>query len=74
MTAGQLVYRGVPYSTHHHHPLTSLEPVEHVYRGVHYRIPLKHEPRLVDESLDLHYRGHIYHHRQQQAKLDLQAG
>jgi hypothetical protein len=28
-------------------------------------MPLMHEPRLVDESLDLHYRGHIYHHRQQ---------
>jgi len=72
MTAGQLVYRGVPYSTHQ--PLPSLEPVEHVYRGVHYRMPLKHEPWLVDESLELHYRGHIYHHRQQQTQLHLEAG
>ena len=74
MTTSQLVYRGVPYGTHQHQPLPSVEPVEHVYRGVHYRMPLKHEPLPVDESLELHYRGHVYHHRQQQAQLDLQAG
>jgi hypothetical protein len=37
-------------------------------------MPLKHEPWLVDESLELHYRGHIYHHRQQQTQLHLEAG
>jgi hypothetical protein len=74
MTTDQLVYRGVPYGSHQHQPLASVEAVEHVYRGVHYSEPLRHEPLPVDESLELHYRGHVYHHRQQQAQLDLQAG
>ncbi|MCT0217942.1 DUF4278 domain-containing protein [Synechococcus sp. CS-1329] len=72
MTTDQLVYRGVPYGSQQHQPVPSVEPVEHVYRGVRYRLPLKHEPHPVDESVDLHYRGHIYHHRQQQAQLELQ--
>lgn len=73
MTTGQLVYRGVSYGTQHQ-PLPSAEPVEHVYRGVHYRMPLKDEPLPVDESLELHYRGNVYHQRQQQARVDLQVG
>jgi hypothetical protein len=74
MTTDHLVYRGVPYGSHQHQPLASVEAVEHVYRGVHYSEPLQHQPHLVDESLELHYRGHVYHHRQQQAQRDLQAG
>lgn len=70
MTKTNLVYRGVHYdATRHEQPATL--PVEHIYRGVHYREPLRHEPAAVDETVDLHYRGHVYHHRRAEAARDL---
>jgi hypothetical protein len=70
MSKTNLVYRGVHYdATHHETPAP--QPVEHVYRGVHYREPLRHEPAPIDETVDLHYRGHVYHHRQAEATREL---
>lgn len=57
----RLQYRGVSYDTADHVQPTS-RPVDHVYRGRHYDAPLRHDPAPVDPSLDLHYRGHLYHH------------
>ena len=57
----KLQYRGVPYDADQHEQ-PSAQPVEHVYRGQHYAAPLKHDPAAVDPSLELHYRGHAYHH------------
>jgi hypothetical protein len=66
MTRTTLVYRGVPYAVTDH-PTPSATPVEHVYRGVHYSESLRHVPGPVDESVELHYRGAVYHHRRQEA-------
>ena len=66
MTAAKLRYRGVAYdASRHEHP--SDQPVDHVYRGQHYEAPLRHEPAQVDPELELHYRGHVYHHRAEDA-------
>ncbi|MBD2422470.1 DUF4278 domain-containing protein [Cyanobium sp. FACHB-13342] len=66
MGTTKLLYRGVAYdASQHEHP--SAEPVEHVYRGQHYAAALKHEPAPVDPGLELHYRGHVYHHRSAEA-------
>jgi hypothetical protein len=74
MSTETLVYRGVRYDVHRPHEAPSREPVEHVYRGVHYSEALRHEPMPVDETIELHYRGHVYHQRQHQARHDLAAG
>jgi hypothetical protein len=42
-----------------------------VYRGQHYSAPLKHEPAPVDPDLELHYRGHAYHHRAEEAAREV---
>ena len=61
MATSKLRYRGIPYdASQHEHP--SAEAVEHTYRGRHYVAPLRHEPAPVDPSLELHYRGAVYHH------------
>jgi hypothetical protein len=66
MATSKLRYRGIPYdASQHEHP--SSEAVEHTYRGRHYVAPLKHEPAPVDPSLELHYRGAVYHHSAEQA-------
>ena len=66
MTKSKLLYRGVAYDvSQHEHP--SDQPTEHIYRGHHYQAPLKHEPAPVDPNLELHYRGHVYHHRVDEA-------
>lgn len=69
----QLHYRGVSYDpASHDHP--SSAPVEHVYRGRHYQAPLNHEEAPVDSSIELHYRGHVYHHRAAQAADQVNQG
>jgi hypothetical protein len=73
MTKTQLVYRGVSYDGTQHAELPA-QPVEHVYRGVHYREALRHEPTQPDEALELHYRGHAYHHRRAEAARQVNAG
>lgn len=57
----RLLYRGVSYdnSRHEQRPVA---PVDHVYRGHHFHAPLRHEAAPVDPALELHYRGHEYHH------------
>lgn len=57
----RLLYRGVSYDNSRHQPLPST-PVEHIYRGHHFSAPLRHEAAPVDPALELHYRGHLYHH------------
>jgi hypothetical protein len=58
----RLQYRGISYdnSRHQQPPAT---PVEHIYRGHHYNSSLRHEAAPVDPALELHYRGHVYHHQ-----------
>ena len=58
----KLQYRGVGYDNAQHEQLSN-EPVDHAYRGQHYSAPLRHEAADVDTSTELHYRGHVYHHR-----------
>lgn len=71
MTDSTLVYRGVKYeSTPHAHP--RVEPVEHIYRGVHYADPLRHEPAPVNEFVELHYRGTVYHQRRVEARRQVE--
>ena len=61
----QLLYRGVSYdNSRHEQPSTA--PVDHAYRGHHYNAPLRHEAAHVDPDLELHYRGHVYHHPAEQ--------
>lgn len=67
MTHTQLRYRGIPYDARRQHEHPSSEAVEHTYRGRHFLAPLRHEPAPVDPSLELHYRGTVYHHRADQA-------
>ena len=69
----RLQYRGVSYDTTTHQQ-PSAEPVDHAYRGQHYDAPLRHEAAAVDPALELHYRGHVYHHRQQEAAAQVQQG
>jgi len=57
----RLLYRGVSYDNSRHQQRPDA-PVEHIYRGYHYNAPLRHQPAPVDPDLELHYRGHIYHH------------
>jgi hypothetical protein len=66
MTTTKLRYRGVPYDASQHEQ-PSTEPVEHIYRGQHFAAPLKHEVSPVDPAVELHYRGHAYHHRMEEA-------
>lgn len=66
MTATRLQYRGVPYDPRQHEQ-PSDEPVEHVYRGQHFAAPLRHAASPLDPSVELHYRGHVYHHRVEEA-------
>lgn len=73
MTRTQLVYRGVAYDGTKHAELPA-NPVEHVYRGVHYREALRHEAAQPDEAVELHYRGHTYHHRREEAARQVNAG
>lgn len=58
----RLHYRGVSYDPAQHQQPTE-NAVVHVYRGHRYSVPLRHEAAQVDPSLELHYRGHLYHHR-----------
>jgi len=61
MAHSDLCYRGLHYD-HSQDAPPSAEPIEHVYRGHHYASPLRHQPSLTDETLDLVYRGTHYHH------------
>ena len=53
------IYRGVAYTTSKTEQDNS-EPVEHVYRGKHYKSPLNHKAAS-HFSADLNYRGISYH-------------
>ena len=69
----KLQYRGVVYdNATHEHP--SSAPVEHVYRGQHFDAPLNHEAADVDVDVELHYRGHLYHHRAAEAAAAVRQG
>jgi len=58
----RLLYRGVSYDNSRHDQPTAT-PVEHIYRGHHFQAPLRHEAAPVNPHLELHYRGHAYHHQ-----------
>jgi hypothetical protein len=64
--ATKLRYRGVSYDpAQHEQPPT--QPVDHVYRGRHFDASLRHESAPANTEAELHYRGTVYHHRQDQA-------
>lgn len=59
----QLKYRGVDYDTNQRSDLSN-EPVEHVYRGIHFNQALRHEAdALSDQSVRVSYRGAVYETR-----------
>lgn len=58
----RLQYRGVSYDPANHEQATR-SAVVHVYRGQRFNAPLRHEAAPADLSLELHYRGHVYHQR-----------
>ncbi|MFM7086868.1 MAG: DUF4278 domain-containing protein [Cyanobium sp.] len=62
----RLQYRGVAYDNSRHEQPSSA-PVEHIYRGQHFEAPLCHEAAVPDTEVELHYRGHVYHHRAAEA-------
>lgn len=63
--ATQLRYRGLTYDKASHGKPSTL-PVEHTYRGRHYRAPLLHQAVTAGNKADLCYRGlHYVSHRAQ---------
>ncbi len=70
MTTTERTYRGVTYKPNEHER-ASRAYVEHIYRGKRYEAPLRHEAAQIDESTELHYRGSVYHHRQEEAAFKL---
>ncbi len=60
----QLKYRGVDYDTTHKHSDLSDQPVEHVYRGIHFSQAPRHEAAaLSDRPVRVSYRGAVYETR-----------
>ena len=70
MTTQQRTYRGVSYAPSQHEPVSDAQ-VEHTYRGLHYSASLRHEAVAPDATVELHYRGSTYHHRQQECREQL---
>ena len=66
MSVKQRTYRGVAYDANQHEQ-PSQTKVDHTYRGQHYEAPLRHESADADASVELHYRGNTYQHRQAEA-------
>ena len=63
MNVQQRIYRGVAYDANQHEQ-PSPAKVDHTYRGHHYEAPLRHASADFDTSVELHYRGSTYQHRQ----------
>ena len=74
MTPTSLIYRGVRHDGDHAAEATNPAPVEHIYRGITFQEPLQHEAGRVNEAVELHYRGNVYHQRQHAAARQVQAG
>lgn len=64
MSTQQCTYRGVSYAPTQDTQVSNT-PVEHTYRGLHYLASLRHQAAAPDTTVELHYRGSVYHHRQQ---------
>ncbi|MGC6483272.1 MAG: DUF4278 domain-containing protein [Synechococcus sp.] len=62
MTTQERTYRGVSYDPNQHQDVSNAQ-VDHTYRGLHYSASLRHEAAPA-ASVELHYRGSTYHHRQ----------
>ncbi len=59
----QLKYRGVDYDTTQR-PDLSDQPVEHVYRGIHFNKAPRHEADVLsDRPVRVSYRGTVYETR-----------
>lgn len=71
MTPTSLVYRGVRYDADQPTQAPGTAPVGHIYRGIQFQEPLRHEPAQANETVLLHYRGNVYQHRQQEAARQL---
>lgn len=69
----KLQYRGVSYDNATHEQPSS-QPVDHAYRGQHYDAALRHEAAKVDVDAEFHYRGHVYHHRVEEAAQQVNQG
>ncbi len=72
MTTAFRTYRGATYRPTKHEQASS-SYVEHVYRGKKYQAPLNHEAAPINESVELHYRGSVYHHRQKDASFSMKS-
>ncbi|HGY5535783.1 MAG: DUF4278 domain-containing protein [Prochlorococcus sp.] len=66
MTTQERTYRGIAYKAADHEQLSSSN-VDHVYRGHRYEAPLKHDAAPTDTSVELNYRGKVYHQRKNDA-------
>ena len=66
MTTLQRTYRGIAYDPAQHERLSD-QKVDHTYRGTHYESPLRHQA-AESGTVELHYRGNVYRHRQQLAQ------
>ena len=66
MTTLQRTYRGIAYDPAQHERLSD-QQVDHTYRGTHYESPLRHQAGE-SGTVELHYRGNVYRHRQQLAQ------
>ena len=64
MSMQHCTYRGVSYAPAQDAQVSDA-PVEHTYRGLQYSASLRHQAAAPDASVELHYRGSVYHHRQQ---------
>lgn len=64
MSTQHCTYRGVSYAPTQDAKVSNA-PVEHTYRGLQYSASLCHQAAAPDATVELHYRGSIYHHRQQ---------
>ena len=67
MSTQRCTYRGVSYAPRQLDQAGGA-PVDHTYRGLHYSAPLHQEGTVHDETVELHYRGSVYRHRQQEAQ------
>ncbi len=69
-TTRQRTYRGVAYAPGQHEQADTTS-VSHTYRGLHYDAPLHHEAATQNPTVELHYRGSVYHHRQTAAQRQI---
>lgn len=66
----KLQFHGVSYDPSFREQPSS-SPVEHTYRGQHFRAPLRHEQASSTSTTTLYYRGQAYQRRAAAAAAEL---